>query len=149
MMDTRSDHLEKEAAAWASFLDAVGKVGPDRREEPGVVPGWSVKDLVWHNAGWASFAADELPKLVGQPFADPFAAHDDAHWDQMSAEIIDAARPKSFDEVMADAEVVRERVREVWQGLPETDDESAQFFAEETFIHYAEHAAEVLRFAQR
>ncbi len=147
-MDTRSDHLEKEASAWASFLDAVGKVGPDRRDEPGVVPGWSVKDLVWHNAGWASFAADELQRLAGKPFEDPFAGHDDSHWDQMSAEIIAAARPKSFDEVMVDAEEVRQHVRAVWQGLPEIDDESAQFFAEETFIHYAEHAEEVLLFAR-
>jgi hypothetical protein len=149
MMDPRFDHLQKEATAWAAFLDVVGKVGPDRRDEPGVVPGWSVKDLVWHNAGWASFAADELQKLGDGPFIDPFAGHDDAHWDRMSAEIIDAARPKPFDEVLADAEVVRDRVRAVWQGLPEIDDESAKFFAEETFIHYAEHAEEVLRFAQR
>jgi Mycothiol maleylpyruvate isomerase N-terminal domain len=148
MTDTRSDHLQKEAAAWASFLDAVGKVDRDRFDEPGVVPGWSVKDLVWHNAGWADFTGDELQKAVGKPFEDPFARHEDEHWDRMSAEIIAAARPKSFDEVLTDAEAVRERVRAVWQNLPEIDDERALFFAEETFIHYAEHAAEVLRFAK-
>jgi hypothetical protein len=148
MMDTRSDQLDKEAAAWASFMDAVGKVSPDRLDEPGVVPGWSVKDLVWHNAGWASFAADELQKAAGKPFSDPFAAHDDAHWDEMSAQIIAAAGPKSFDEVVAEAEAVRDRVRAFWQELPQTDDGGANFFAEETFIHYAEHEAEVLRFAQ-
>ena len=147
-MDTRSEYLQQEADAWASFMDAVGKVSPGRLDEPGVVPGWSVKDLVWHNAGWALFSADELQKLAGQPFSDPFAAHDDAHWDEMSAEIIAAARPKSFDQVVTDAEMARDRVRAVWQELPETDDEGAKFFAEETFIHYAEHTEEVLRFAQ-
>ena len=148
MMDTRSDHLEKEAAAWQGFMAAVGTVPADRLDEPGVVPGWSVKDLVWHNAGWAAFSADELQRLAGKPFDDPFEGHDDAHWDRMSAEMIAGSRAKSFEEVLSEAEAVRLHVREVWSALPEIDDESARLFADETFLHYAEHAEEVLRFAQ-
>ena len=148
MMDLRSDHLQKEDAAWQDFLVAVRTVPAERLTEPGVVPGWSVKDLVWHNAGWADFSAVELQRLVGKPYEDPFAGYDDAHWDRVSAEIIAASASKSFDEVLADAETVRQRVRAVWEALPEIDDERARFFGEETFIHYAEHAEEVRRFAQ-
>jgi hypothetical protein len=43
----RDELLEREHASWSAFEAAVGRVPPDRRAVDGVVPGWSVKDLIW------------------------------------------------------------------------------------------------------
>ena len=44
----RDELLEREHASWSALEAAVGRVPADRRAVDGVVPGWSVKDLLWH-----------------------------------------------------------------------------------------------------
>jgi hypothetical protein len=148
-MDRRGELAVKERAGWDAFLAVVGDVPDERRSDPGVVPGWSVKDLVWHCAGWARFAGDHLEAIGGGTFTDPFAGTDDAHWDRVSQEMIDASRSMSFDEVVAGAEAERLRLHGIWSSLPEIGDEAARWFSEETFVHYDEHAEEIRHFLQR
>ena len=50
------------------------------------------------------------------------------------------------DEIEAAAASIREHVRGVLSSLPDLGPEADTFFAEETFVHYEEHAAEVRRF---
>ena len=52
--------LKREEAAWTEFVAEVGRVPEHRRGDGGVVPGWSVNDLVFHNGRWASVAAAKL-----------------------------------------------------------------------------------------
>ena len=44
----------------AEFVAEVNRVPEHRRGEEGVVPGWSVNDLVFHNGRWAGVAAEKL-----------------------------------------------------------------------------------------
>ena len=120
-----------ERQAWAEFMALVSRVPPERRDERDVVPGWSVKDLVWHNVGWALFAARELQKLNGLPYTDPFAAHDDAYWDRESDAILEAGRRSPWDEMLVAAEADREQAHHLWADLGELSPEAADFFAEE------------------
>ena len=145
-MGVHEEHLQKEAAAWDAFLEVVRRVPPGRREEQSVVPGWSVKDLVWHNAGWATFAGDHLKQMELGEFVDPFEGVPDSHWDEVSQRMIEESRGMTFDEVLAGAETARERVRAIWSSMPEIGDEAARWFADETFVHYDEHAEEIRRF---
>ena len=55
--------LEREEAAWAEFVAEVNRVPEHRRGEEGVVPGWSVNDLVFHNGRWAGVAAEKLGSI--------------------------------------------------------------------------------------
>lgn len=148
MTDTPEELATKENTAWRYFLDAVGSVPADRLADEGVVPGWSVKDLVWHCAEWARFAGEHLGHMQGGTFKDPFEGVDPAHWDRLSQEMIDESRTMSFDEVLAGAEARRTAVRDVVASLPSIDDEAARWFADETFVHYHEHAAEIRRFLE-
>ena len=148
-MDHREDYSAKEQAAWQAFLAVLDSVPHSRRDDPSVVPGWSVKDLICHNAGWAAFAADELDKMAGRAFADPFDERDGAHWDRVQEAIIEEGRLKTFEETLSDAERTREHVREIWSSLPTIDEPAAKFFAEETFIHYEEHTTEIQQFLER
>lgn len=148
-MGVREEQLERERTAWEAFLAAVGEVPAERLDDRTVVPGWSAKDLVWHNGGWAGFVGDQLQGMVGAPFVDPFEGHDDAHWDAVNEEMVREGRAMSFDEVLAEAERQRAGAREVWSSLPEVDEQRAGLFADETSIHYDEHAAEIRAFLER
>jgi hypothetical protein len=136
----------KESEAWDAFLGVVSTVPADRRESEGVVPGWSVKDLVWHCAEWARFAGDHLEQMKDGTFVDPFAIGDDAHWDAVSQTMVDEARTMTWEEILAGAEVRRTRARAVWESLPAIDDAAAHWFGEETFDHYDQHAVEIRAF---
>jgi hypothetical protein len=148
-MGIRDEHAARERGAWAAFMDLVATVPADRIDERTVVPGWSVKDLIWHDAGWASFAADALETSHGASFLDPFGAHAAAHWDAVSEEMIERGRSLTLDEVLSRAEAQRAHVHDVWSGLPQPGAEAAAWFAEETFLHYEEHAAEVRAWKER
>ena len=55
--------LGREDEAWAAFSKAFTDVPEDRRDVEGVVPGWSVKDLVWHCGYWADYVGDVLERI--------------------------------------------------------------------------------------
>jgi hypothetical protein len=137
--------LKREEAAWAEFVAEVGRVPEHRRSEGGVVPGWSVNDLVFHNGKWAGVAAEKLGALA----ASGSAGEDepDEAWEGKNE--LWAAESKSmlYQEAMARALEDRERARAALSALPEVTDEAASWFTEETFDHYQEHTEEISRFA--
>jgi hypothetical protein len=148
-MSASSDQLAAaERRAWTEFIALISRVAPERRDVREVVPGWSVKDLVWHNAGWAFFSAEELKKLDGLPFTDPFAGHDDAFWDRESAAQVEAGRELPWDQMLVEADAVRECAQVIWAGLGDLTPEAADWFAEETSVHYREHGEEIERFLE-
>jgi hypothetical protein len=147
-MDRRDELAKREAESWRAFLAEVEAVPSDLRSVEGVVPGWSVKDLVHHCGGWARFSADQLEAIGNGPFTDPFDGVPDEHWDRVSQEMIEEARRMSFEEVLRGAEEARARARSVWSALSNVGEEAARFFAEETSEHYDEHRAEIQAFRE-
>jgi Mycothiol maleylpyruvate isomerase N-terminal domain len=148
-MDRRDDLEKREAESWKGFLTEVEAVRSDRRSAEGVVPGWSVKDVVHHCGGWARFCADQLESIGNGTFNDPFDGVPDEHWDRVSQEMIEESRRMSFEEVLRGAEGARARARSVWSTLPAVSDDAARFFSEETFEHYDEHRSEIQAFRER
>ncbi len=143
----RDELLQREADAWAGLEAAVARVSAERRTVEGVVPGWSVQDLVWHCAAWADFAGGNLEAMAAGTYEDE--DHDDAYWDAMNADIAAASKAMSWDEVVAGAADARARVRAAIVAVPDLTDEAAADFSGETFEHYDEHAAEIAAFADQ
>ena len=144
-MPSREELLQTEETAWADFVKEVGRVPEHRRGEEGVVPNWSVNDLVFHNGKWAGVAAEKLARIRDTGSAgeeDP-----DEVWQDKNA--LWAAESKSmlYQEAMARALADREAAREALRALSEVTEEAASWFKEETFDHYQEHTEEVSRFA--
>jgi hypothetical protein len=144
-MVTREELLQAEETAWAEFVAEVGRVPEHVRGEEGVVPGWSVNDLVYHNGKWAGVAAEKLTAIRESGSAggdDP-----DEVWQGKNE--LWAAESKSmlYQEAMSRALEDRERARAALLALPDVTDEAASWFKEETFDHYQEHTEEVSRFA--
>jgi Mycothiol maleylpyruvate isomerase N-terminal domain len=140
----RDELLEREHASWSAFEAAVGRVPADRRADDGVVPGWSVKDLVWHCAYWAGFCADTIEaRAAGDP-SDPWD-HDDVYWDAENDRVAQESEAMTWETVESRAAGMRERARAALAKA--IDDVSVKWFVEETFEHYDEHAVEISRFA--
>jgi Mycothiol maleylpyruvate isomerase N-terminal domain len=134
--------LSLEERGWTAFVGEVRRVPEHVRADPGVVPGWSVIDLVFHVGVWAGVAADKLDLLrKGEP------AEDDDDWESMNQAW--AARSKSmpYEQAMAMALQDRQRAREALQALDAVTSEAEGWFKEETIDHYAEHADEIGRYA--
>jgi hypothetical protein len=140
----RDELLEREASSWGAFGAAVERIAPERREVDGVVPGWSVKDLLWHCAYWAGYCAETIEARTSGDLSDPWE-HDDAYWDAENDRVAQESKAMSWDTVGSNAARMRERVRAALAST--TDDVAMRWFAEETFEHYDEHAADIARFA--
>jgi Mycothiol maleylpyruvate isomerase N-terminal domain len=141
-MVTKEELLRREDESWASLVDAIGAVPQDRRDDPGVVPGWSVHDMVWHCGYWAGFVVDVLRKIGRGESTD-----DDQDWDAINETVVQEGRSMSWDDVIVSSERNRTAVREALSALPTLTDEAVAEFGGETFEHYDEHATEIRAFA--
>jgi len=138
----REELLTKEDTAWSAFVDAFAAVPEDRRDVDGVVPGWSVKDLVWHCGYWADYVGDLLERMAaGQP--EP----PDQDWDELNRIVAEDGKRLPWDEVIVAAERGRDRARSALLAMTDVTDPAASEFSDETFVHYDEHAAEIRSFA--
>lgn len=142
----RRELLERERSSWEAFEAAVARVPIDHRSVDGVVPGWSVKDLMWHCAYWAGFCAEAIDARTGGDRSDPWD-HDDAYWDAENDRVAQESKSMTWETVVSRGGELRERAREALALA--VDEDSERWFVEETFEHYDEHAAEIARFADR
>ena len=92
-------------ASYQAALDVVDRFPIERREEPGVVGEWSLKDAMGHLAFWDGIEADEI---ASRKAGTDFSFEDDAD----SANAREAARRAdwSWDEVMTEVAANRERL---------------------------------------
>jgi hypothetical protein len=124
----------REAAAWASFEAAVNAVPRDRRSEPLLPDGWSVKDMLWHVAFWWEICAESLERMaVG---ADVEGELGDT--DEINAGALAASRAMSLEDVEARMGLIRERMLSAWSFVP-ADPAAAETFEGETIDHYGDH----------
>jgi hypothetical protein len=134
--------LQREDQAWMAFVDAFASVPDDRRDDEGVVPGWSTHDLVWHCGYWAGYVGEVLERIARGE-----STPEDQDWDALNAAVIEEGRGMAWDEVIVRSERNRERARAALQALSTVTDEALEEFTGETFEHYEEHAAEIRAFA--
>lgn len=139
---SRDELLEREGGAWSELAAAIAVVPPDRLEVEGVVPGWSVHDLVWHCAYWADYAGDRLERLAG---AEPGAAGREVE-DAQEAQVLATGRSMEWNDVIPALEQNRERARAAFSAFVDPPDAAVALFTEEAFGHYEEHAAEIRAF---
>ena len=138
----RDEMLRREEESWAGFLQAADATPADRRSVEGVVPGWSTHDLVWHCAYWTAWAGVVLERVMrGEP--EPKQPEDEAAWD---AEILAEGRAMGWDEAIRRAEENRGRVRSAFAAFDEPPELAVQWFTDDTFDHYEEHAEQIRAF---
>lgn len=137
----REEMLVREDEGWRRFAETVRAVPADRRDVEGVVPGWTVHDLVWHVGYWAGYAADVIERdRLRETDLEP------AESELEEVEILATGRGMSWDEVVRRAEQGRDRARAAFSSSPDPGDAAVGWFKEDTFDHYDEHEAEIRAF---
>jgi DinB family protein len=141
----RQQLLDREASSWEALMGAVARVPEPRRTEPGVVPGWSVADLVWHCGYWVDDAARRIELIAA---GRPEPEEPEAVWQKTNDEVAEQSKAMSWDEVVERSEAARERIRTVFAALSDVPPAAESEFVDETFEHYDEHAVEIRRFVE-
>jgi hypothetical protein len=141
---TAEELLAREDRAWLAFVDAFAAVPEVRREDEGVVPGWSVKDLVWHCGYWTGYVADLFERVARGDGPEP-----DRDWDAVNDLVIQEGRAMTWDEIVVRSEENRTRLRAAVPSVTEPSTDLLEDLAGETYDHYDEHAAEIRAFASR
>ena len=139
----RQQLLDREASSWEALMGAVARVPEPRRTEHGVVPGWSVADLVWHCGYWVDDAARRIELIAA---GRPEPEEPEAVWQKTNDEVAEQSKAMSWDEVVERSEAARERIRTVFAALSDVPPAAESEFVDETFEHYDEHAVEIRRF---
>ena len=132
--------LQREDDAWRAFAGACESVPAERRSTEGVVPGWSTHDMVFHCVFWADDAGDVLERMRDGE-AEPKG------FDGPESEILEAGRALTWDQVVQRAADARSRVRAALTAFDDAPGRAVEWFADETFDHYEEHAAQIRAFA--
>lgn len=142
MTDPRIEHAGREAEAWTRFETALGRIPRDRWEASEVLPGWSVRELLWHMTWWLEKCARNLERLrAGQ---EPLDAMETV--DERNAMLAAEGRGMTAPAVEEGLRAARDLVRSGWEALPRVDDVAIEELACETYEHYDEHRADLERF---
>ena len=135
--------LRRENDAWAALSDVIVAVPPDRRQLEGAVPGWSIHDLVWHCAYWAAWASDVMECLHrDEPI--PVEPEDEAAFD---VEVLAEGRAMTWEDAVRQLEENHDRARRALSAFSEPPELAVQWFTENTFEHFDEHAAQIRAFS--
>jgi hypothetical protein len=136
----RKSLLQREEEAWRALAEALDTVPVDRRSTEGVVPGWSTHDMLFHCVFWVDDAAGVLERMRdGDEQPNGF--------DGSETEILAAGRALTWDQVLQRGADARSRVRAALMAFDDPPMRAIEWFKDETFDHYDEHAAEVWAFA--
>ncbi len=141
--------------AWQALASAVDSFSDAELEQPGVVDGWSAKDLLGHIAFWAQEAARNL-ELIAASKADevrrPGSQRAVDEWNERErrrreGRLLSDIREEwleSFDKAMqALAAFPSEKLQEKFEGRT-----VLKLFAEDTYEHYREHLAQLAGWRQ-
>jgi hypothetical protein len=136
-MDMRADRAEREAHVWGEFERALERIPRARWAEPELLADWSVKEMLWHVAGWLDQCAGHIRKMREGAFVD--YEETDEEIDEQNAAFAVQARAMRSEDIWKGLVAARELVRSRWHELPEITDIAVEWFAGETYLHYNEH----------
>jgi hypothetical protein len=146
---TREEMVAKEQASWEALLAQVELVPEDRRETPGAVPGWSAQDLVRHCVVWVRDITPAFEGAASGPWADPFEGISDETFEEMNQRYAEESKAMTWAEIEAEAAEWRPRLRNAFLAMSGPDPAADECFAEETYVHYDEHAEHIGAFASQ
>lgn len=131
-------HAQQYADRVAAGLSTIEQVDPERRNEPGMVGNWSLKDVLGHLAYWDGVHADELET----EFAGETIVEDSREDDVINAEQSALRADRSWDQVMDEAITNRDRLIELLK-RPSRYDQSG------SGEHWVEHRQEIEAWLKR
>jgi hypothetical protein len=121
----------------------------------GVIPGWSIKDMLAHIASWHHRLLMWLDAAIGN--GEPAISGPDnvEEMDALNAQFYQENKSRPLDEVLTDFRTTHQQIMDIVQAIPEDDLISPnrfawlkgeplwQVIAGDTFEHYREHIKQI------
>jgi hypothetical protein len=146
------NEMSTDYAALEEILAPLNKV---LMTTEGVIPGWSIKDMLAHIASWhhrllmwlGAAIRDEEPSISGPDSVEEM--------DALNAQFYQENKSRPLDEVLTDFRTTHQQIIDIVQAMPEDDLISPHRFAwsqgkplwhliaGDTFEHYQEHLAQI------
>ncbi len=137
--ERRLNHVERN---WQAFRESYEGMPDPALLEPGVVDGWSVRDVLCHVTTWEEEFLKVLPLILE---GKPLPRYGNIH--AFNAREHERKRDLSLDQVSQQLAAVHERLRLVLADLPETIDAVERRLRHrlrlDTYGHYREHTAQI------
>jgi quercetin dioxygenase-like cupin family protein len=133
-VQTLASWLQAEQGAWEQVEGLVAQITPEEASVVGYYPGWSIKDMLAHLAGWLASAGMVLERV------DPDFDDSDLSIDQKNEIFVEANRDQPLSVVLGEAIIARNRMLQELRALgriPEWAEEAVHKAGPD---HYLEHA---------
>jgi uncharacterized protein (TIGR03083 family) len=155
-MAVKSDVHRELEKAWAELCAVVDHVPPEDREKPGVVDGWTLKDLLGHIAFWSGRAAETL-RCACDDRLDAVPVGEGESWvDEWNAREYELRRDRPFTEIRIewlrnyqDANACLDATPEDKLNVSLREQEIAVYFAGDTYLHFREHVEHIRDWLRR
>ena len=138
----REQLLTRLDERWNEFKDSYAGLNEAQMSKPGVIEGWSVKDVLAHVNTWEEEALKYLP-VVLQGKKPPLYAVKYGGLDAFNAKMTAEKRDLSLPEVLKRLEVTHQRLVEYIQTVPEdqfvTETKFRRRLRLDTYSHYPAH----------
>jgi hypothetical protein len=144
-MDRKTELAEQEGTRWAEFEAALRAIPRERWDEPGAVPGWTLRAVVRHVAGWLEDLVMHLEEMRDGTFVDPNESDEEIN--ARNARFAEQAVSMDADAVWDGLLAARAAALALWAELPTVDAAAVEWFVGETTEHYEEHLPDLRRLA--
>jgi uncharacterized protein (TIGR03083 family) len=137
--------------AWADLRDAYSGLDDASMLTPGVIEGWSVKDVLAHVTTWEEEALKYLPLIIAGGRPPRYATYGGI--DAFNAETSARKQSWSLPEVLRQLEETHERLVVLVAALPpeqiERETRARRRLRLDTYSHYPEHANAIREWRRR
>jgi hypothetical protein len=148
----RSQLLKRLEKAWEAFKESYAGLSDSELMEPGVLGGWSVRDIIAHVTWWEEEALTHLP-LILDGRKPPRYSVTYGGIDAFNAQMTARKRDLPLSEVQRNQDDTHRRLIDFIQSSPEEQLIRETRFRHrlrlDTYSHYPEHAAAIRKWREQ
>lgn len=153
---TKADLDRLAVASWEKLKAEVERFSDTELEQPGVVPDWSLKDLLGHIGYWEEFMAGNLRAIAAGREDDVVSPADEAAVNQWNEREWRLRRDRPLAAIKEEWFAGYESARQALAAVPEArlhekigERTPAERFAGDTFGHFEEHLRQIRAWRQQ
>ena len=147
--------LNEMSTSYAALEEILAPLDKSQYFTEGVIPGWSIKDMLAHIASWHHRLLAWLDAAVRNQEPTISGPDNVEEMDKLNAQFYQENKSRSLDEVLTDFRTSYQHIFDIVQAMPEEDLMSPHrfawsqgkplwhFIAGDTFEHYQEHLAQI------
>src|SRR6266480_394187 len=147
--------LDEMSTSYAALEEILASLDKTQYSTEGVIPGWSIKDMLAHIASWHHRLLAWLDAAVRNQEPTISGPDNVEEMNALNAQFYQENKSRPLDEVLADFLTTHQQIMDIVQAMPEEDLMSPHRFAwsqgkplwhliaGDTFEHYEEHLAQI------